>query len=304
MFGILTAFAIILMVIAVGYLLDRTGIIRGKGDRDVINRIAFYAAVPALVFSEVAQTELADIFSPVIGVTFLVTLITAILYCVISVLFLHRDVPTMAAGAGASVYVNAVNIGLPVMSYVIGHATYMAPIMVMQAVIFTPPILAGLAAGGVSWRQILQRSLFSPIVLASAAGLVATLSPWTVPEPVLAPFSILGGAAVPLVLVSFGASLAATRVLQVREDRPSVITASFLKLVAMPAIAWLLGRLFGLDTEELYAVVILAALPSAQNVYNFAATYGKGTIVARDTVFLTTFAALPVMLVIALLFGR
>lgn len=304
MAGIVTAFAIILIVIAVGYLLTRYGIIRGDGDRDVMNRIAFYGAVPALVFAEVAQTELSEIFSPVIGVTFLATLATALLYCLISVLFLHRDIPTTAAGAGASVYVNAVNIGLPVMTYVIGHGNYMAPIMVMQAVIFTPPILAGLAAGGVSLKQVLQRSLLSPIVLASAAGLVFPLGAWTVPEPVLAPFIILGGAAVPLVLLSFGASLGATKVLQVREDRASVLTATAIKLAAMPLIAWLLGLLFALSTEELYAVVILAALPSAQNIYNFAATYGKGVIVARDTVFITTFAALPVMLAIAMLFGR
>ena len=49
--------------------------------------------------------------------------------------------------------------------------------------------------------------------------------------------------------------------------------------------------------------LILAALPTAQNVYNYAATYRKDEIVARDTVFLSTFLALPVMLGIAALFG-
>ena len=39
-------------------------------------------------------------------------------------------------------------------------------------------------------------------------------------------------------------------------------------------------------------------------MYNFAASYQRGMIIARDTVFLTTFGSLPVMLVIALLFGR
>lgn len=304
MFGIITAFAIIFLVIAAGYLLSRVGVIRGEPDRDVINRVAFYAAVPALVFSAVATTEIGDIFSPVVGVSFLAMVLTAVLYCVLSLLFLRRDVPTTSAGAGASMYTNTVNIGLPVMVYVIGNDSYMAPIMVIQIVIFTPILLAGLASGGVSIPQIMKRSLLSPIVLASVAGLLASLSPWPIPQPVLEPFSILGGAAVPLVLLVFGASLSSTKVLESREDRPSVITASLVKLLGMPAIAWVLGLLFQLGTEELYAVVILAALPSAQNVYNFAATYGRGEIVARDTVFLTTFAALPAMLAIALLFGR
>jgi predicted permease len=60
----------------------------------------------------------------------------------------------------------------------------------------------------------------------------------------------------------------------------------------------------GLSEEQVYACVILAALPAAQNVYNYAASYQRGMIIARDTVFLTTFGALPVMLGIALLFGR
>ena len=48
--------------------------------------------------------------------------------------------------------------------------------------------------------------------------------------------------------------------------------------------------------------MILAALPTAQNVYNYTATYEVGETVARDTVFLTTFLSLPAMLVIAALF--
>lgn len=304
MVGIITAFSIIFVVIGVGYLLSRVGVIRGERDREVINRVAFYAAVPALVFSAVADTEIEELLSPVVGVSFLAMVVTAVLYCVLSAFFLRRDIPTTAAGAGASVYTNTVNIGLPVMIYVIDNSSYMAPIMVIQIVIFTPILLAGLAAGGVSVGQLLQRSLLSPIVLASAAGILVALSPWQMPQAVLEPFSILGGAAVPLVLVAFGASLSSTRVLESKVDRPSVLTASVVKLIGMPLIAYGLGLAFGLGTEQLYAVVILATLPSAQNVYNFAATYGRGEIVARDTVFITTFAALPVMLGIALLFGR
>lgn len=303
MINIVTAFAIIFVVIAVGYVLDRLGIIRGAQDLGVMNRIAFYAAVPALVFSEIAQTEAGDVFSPVVGVTFLTTVATGALYCLVAWLLLRQPIPEMAAGAGSALYVNSVNIGLPVMAYVLGHATYMAPIMLMQTAIFTPFILAGLAAGsGASVTQVLKRSLFSPVVLAALAGMAVSFAPWQLPEPVLAPLTILGGAAIPLVLMSFGASLATTKVLQ--SDRVPTLLASTIGLVVMPGLGWALSTVFGLSLEETYAVVILAALPTAQNMYNFAATYDRGTTIARDTVFLTTFAALPVMLVIALLFGQ
>lgn len=118
----------------------------------------------------------------------------------------------------------------------------------------------------------------------------------------MAPLEILGGASIPLILMSFGASLKGDGVLH--EERVPTLVASTLKLVGMPAMAWAIGLAFGLSGNDLYAAVILAALPTAQNVYNYTATYRVGETVARDTVFITTFLSLPAMLVIALLFGH
>ena len=43
-------------------------------------------------------------------------------------------------------------------------------------------------------------------------------------------------------------------------------------------------------------------LPTAQNVFNYAQRFDVGETIARDTVFLTTFLALPAMLIIAGMF--
>ena len=115
----------------------------------------------------------------------------------------------------------------------------------------------------------------------------------------MAPIKILGGASIPLILMSFGASLKGTRVLTHGPDRLPTLTATALKLAAMPIVAWAIGTAAGLEGNHLYAAVILSALPTAQNVYNYTANYRVGEIVARDTVFLTTFLSMPAMLVIA-----
>ncbi|MGO1777622.1 MAG: AEC family transporter, partial [Corynebacterium casei] len=88
------------------------------------------------------------------------------------------------------------------------------------------------------------------------------------------------------------------------KSRPAVLTATALKLVGMPLAGFAMATLLGLEADLVYACTILCALPTAQNVYNFAATFERGQTIARDTVFITTFASLPVMLLIALLFGR
>ena len=83
-----------------------------------------------------------------------------------------------------------------------------------------------------------------------------------------------------------------------------MLLAATLKLVAMPLAAWALGRfVFGLEGIELYAVTVLAALPTAQNVFVFAQRYETAEIVARDTVFLTTIGSVPALLAVALLLG-
>lgn len=276
----------------------------------MLNRIAFYAATPALLFNVVARSDPSALISPVIVVTFVATIVTAAVYCVISAIFFKKDIATTATGAAASAYVNSNNIGLPVSIYVLGTGAYVAPILVMQMVIFAPMILAALTSGDVKgsrgqkiWAAV-KGSLLSPIVLASIAGLIVCLLEIQLPAAVMEPTIILGGASIPLILMSFGASLPSTNVLASKADRPSVLTATAIKIVGMPAITWLIAKAFGLEGDYLYAAVILAALPAAQNVYNYAATYRKGEIVARDTVFLTTFLALLGMLGIAALFGR
>ncbi len=311
MSGVVTGFAIILAVIAVGYLLARRGVIGDGSERLMFNRVAFYAATPALIFSSVAVSDPGNFVSPVVVVIALATAVTAAVYCVISVLAFRQDVPTTAMGAASSSYFNSVNIGLPVSIYVIGDATHVVPVLLLQMVVFTPMILAALGSDsgggrstGTKVGEAVKNALLSPVVLASFAGLLVAVLEIRIPEPIMAPIEILGGASIPMILMSFGASLVAGGALSSADDRPGAITATALKIVGMPLIAWLIGLAIGLDGDMLYVAVILAALPTAQNVYNYAATYERGMIIARDSVFLTTFASLPAMLIIALLFGR
>ena len=141
----------------------------------------------------------------------------------------------------------------------------------------------------------------APVVVAAVLGFIVSAAGWQTPEVIMAPLEILGGASIPMILMSFCASLKGEGLLA--HDRLPSLTATALKLVGMPAIALAAGVALGLGGNELYAALILAALPTAQNVYNYAATYQVGETVARDTVFLTTFLSLPAMLGIAALFG-
>lgn len=299
MLGVITGFAIILSVIFIGWLLAARKVIRSDSERLMFNRVAFYAATPALLFSSVAKSDPGTVLSPVILVIIAATAIVAAIYAAV---FWRKGVAEVASGAAAASYFNSVNIGLPVSIYVLGDSTYAIPVVFVQMALFTPLILGAL--GGNSLLSGIKTGLLSPMVVASFLGFIVAWQGWTIPEPVMAPIELLGGASIPMILMSFGASLSTSGVLSDKESRPQTLLATSLKLIGMPIVAFLICLAAGLDEDTTYAAVILAALPTAQQVYNYAATFQRATNVARDTVFITTFASLPVMLVIALLFGR
>lgn len=305
MLGVLQGFAVILVVIGAGYLAARFGVVKGD-QRLVLNKVAFYVATPALLFDVLHDSDPAVLFSPVIIVTTSSAVIVAVLFVAASRLWFKKDRAHTTLGAASSGYVNANNLGLPVAVYILGDAAYVAPLLLTQLLIFAPIILAILETTRGNDRGALKglaRAASNPIIIASALGFLCALLEVQVPQIALEPISLLGAAAVPMVLMSFGISLRGQRALQPGSGRAAVFTASGLKVLAMPLIAWLLSLVIGLNEHETFVAVTIAALPTAQNIYNYAATYRRSEILVRDTIFLTTFASLPVIAIVAWLLG-
>lgn len=302
--GVLTGFGIIAFVILVGYVAGRLGI-GGPTAPFVLNRIAFFVTNPALLFVTLAQADLRVVFSTQLLVAAAAAIVSAGVFVVLSRTLFRLPAPETTIGALGSGYVNANNIGLPVAVYVLGSASYVAPVLLLQLIVFAPIALTVLdttSRGAVSVRAILTQPIRNPMIIASVFGILVDVSGITLPDALLKPFELLGGAAVPLVLMAFGMSLIGSRPLRAGAERAPIVVAVVLKSAVMPVVAFLLARFaFGLEGQPLFAAVALAALPTAQNVYNFAARYERGMPLARDVVLLTTVFAVPALVVIAAL---
>ena len=304
MTGVLIGFSIIGFVILVGYFVERFQI-AGEGAGRALNRTAFFVATPALLFTVLAQSDVRELFSTFIVTIFCTVLAGAAVYLVLSRLFFRQPVPETLLGATSSTYVNANNIGLPVSIYVLGSAQYVAPVLLLQLLVLAPITLAILdmtTGGRVTVRSVLTQPVRNPMIIASLAGVVVATTGVSVPAAVMAPLDLLGGAAIPMVLLSFGMSLHGERLMKAGTARSPVLVASVIKIALMPIVAYVLGRfVFGLESEQLFAAVTFSALPTAQNIYNFAARYNRGVVVTRDVVLLTTIAAVPALVLVAAL---
>jgi malonate transporter len=306
MTGVLVGFAIIGFIIAVGYLVGRLGIL-GASAGFVLNRIVFFVLSPCLLFTVLESAKVSSLFSSLMVVSLVAALVAFTGYVAVAKFAWHRDLPEIVVGTLGAGYVNANNIGIPVAVYVLGSAAYSAPVVLLQLLVFAPIALTILdvsTTGRVSVGRVLLKPLSNPLIIGSALGVILAMTSWHPPAAVLKPFELLGGAAVPVVLLAFGMSLHGQKLLQAGSGRRDVLVASAIKLVGMPVAAWLLGHfVFGVHGHPLFVVVALAALPTAQNVFNYAQRYTRGEIIARDTVLITTIGSIPVLVVVAALLG-
>jgi len=180
---------------------------------------------------------------------------------------------------------------LGLFSVIIGMAIPMANIFAVSA----------LSRGtGLTLRAALKRIALNPFLLASLSGVAVGLSGLTIPEPVLAPVTMLAGAAIPVALISIGATLD-WRALA-RLDRFSThITAT--KLIALPLLVSGIAWGFGFHDPLVPALIAFAALPTASAAHVLAAGFGAdrrlvATLIAQST--LLSAVTLPIWMVVAM----
>ncbi|HHU38519.1 MAG TPA: AEC family transporter [Propionibacterium sp.] len=301
--------ATIWVVIGVGWLIAHLGLVNQPGRR-LMAVLAFSVGSPALLFSLVAQASLDHLFSRTVIVSALAVVVAGAAYLLLARLVFRTNLPGTVVGFMASSYTNAANFGLPVALALLGDATWMAPILLMQVGIVMPACLAILDVAAardqgrtLSLRRYLLLPFRNPITIGILLGLAVNLTGLALPADLMRPIDMIGAIAVPLMLLAFGVSLRLDPLPGRGEHNVEAWTTVALKIVLHPLAAWLIGRAFGLTGHELFAVAVLGALPAAQNVHVIATRYERAELLARDAVFWSTILSVGSLLTIAAWLG-
>jgi malonate transporter and related proteins len=308
--GVLLGFVTIGAVIGLGILLAQFRIL-GADSQSLLVRLSFYVASPALMITVLSEADISRVFSANLLASVSSVVVVASIYLLLARLVWRRTAGDTVIGTFATAYVNAGNLGLPIAAYVLGDASLIAPMLLTQLLVLQPVGLAMLdmvtfrgRASISRWQQILRifsRIVRNPLTVGSLLGLLLAVSGLQLPALIADPLHLVAGMAVPAMLLAFGVSLRLGPLPGAGEPPVQVASIVALKLLLQPSCAYLAARLLGLDGLDLLAVTVIAALPTAQNVFTLAVRYNAGIVLARDSIFLSTILSVPVLIVIAAL---
>lgn len=153
--------------------------------------------------------------------------------------------------------------------------------------------VTALSRGSGSVWQTVKRVARNPFLMASVAGVAVGLSGVLVPDVVMAPLEMLAQAAIPVALISVGATMNWGAL--ARLDRFSGIICAT-KLVILPALTFAACLVWRVDPALAATLTMFAALPTASAAHVLAAGFGadralSATLVAQST--LLAAATLP-----------
>jgi len=172
----------------------------------------------------------------------------------------------------ASMFSNAGNAGLPIVSLVFGPtgvflaSMYLIPPRILQWTVglslFVKPKKGG-------W---VKNVLLNPMVITIYIGVFMMTTGWYITGVFASAIDSLGSMTSPLSMILIGATLANMNP-KVLLDK-SVLYTSFFRLIAFPVLIALLLKPFGLEPMIVNVCVILLAMPVASNTAAMAERYG------------------------------
>ncbi|WP_295643416.1 AEC family transporter [uncultured Corynebacterium sp.] len=311
MIQVLTGFAVVIAIIALGFAVGRFRVL-GPNAVYTLNMFVYWIALPATLVHFMANTNVGDLFGSNLAVVALSTLSAGAIGYIGYRFIARRSTSDSLVAMLACSYCNGSNLGIPLATHLLDNPSLTLPVILFQVGFYGPisVLLLDLNSGQRSQsllRDLALTILKNPLIIGAGVGIALSFAKlrfaFQLPTVVAEPIEIIANATVAVALIAFGMSMAEVRVFQRgRSPRRSVLAASVVKTVVHPAIALGLGIfLFDATGQLLLAMALLAGLPTGQNVFTYAQRFGVNKVLARDTAVISTAMAIPCMAIIMVL---
>ncbi len=296
------------LVLSVGYLLKRRGILRNT-DTEVINRLILDVTLPAFVFHALYRQQVtSDMIHAAWLFGLLQVLVMALLWMPARLLRLPN--PVIGTFLLTAVYGNTGFLGYPVVQAIFGRTEgAMAAAVVydqfsMALPIYTVGVAVAMRFGTkheARWRDMLH-FFTTPTFIVLLGTLVINALNVRVPSFVIHAADLVAGATVPLVLLSLGLMLEPAHLGANRYYLPMLLIIA-VKMVLFPYLMWLATGWLGVQGVARWVAVTQSAMPSAMVNAVITERYGCDHQLATLVVVLGTLLTVLVLPVTATLLG-
>ena len=273
-----------------------------------MNTFIIYVALPALFFQLLSKTPIEKLteFTFIFGSVFATFLVFALMF-VISVISSRGEVAESTVKGLAAAYGNIgfMGPGIALLAFGEAAAVPVALIFCVENMMHfaIAPMMMALAGSDDSppltvALNVVRKIALHPFIIATAVGVFAAALQVRPPLPIDTLLDYLSRAAAPCALFAMGVTLA----LRPLKRLPTEIgLIALLKLCIHPAICLVVVSLVGsFERVWVYTAELLAALPTATNVFVIGQQYGVWVERASATILATT--VLSVVSVTALLY--
>lgn len=278
MIAVFNALIPVIAIILLGMLLRRTPLFTDESWLGFEN-LCYFVLFPALLIKTLATARIAS--------TELLLFSAMVLFAIFGMsllLLLFQPLMRRWLGIGGPAFTSLFQgatrwhgfIALSIVGLLYGDegVAYMAIIM---AVIIPPlnvinvSVLARFTDGDSGLGEVLHKLLKNPFIIACVIGAVLNLTGIGLPSQIFSLFDILGGGALGLGLLTVGAGLHFSLVL---DHRLLVSFGAVIRLLGMPMLMFLGAWLFGIEGMPRTVAVIAAAVPTASTSYILARQMG------------------------------
>lgn len=273
----------ILLISAAGFLLGKTLSIDSRS----LGRVVFYIFSPLLVFDLLINTQLQSgaIFTTM-GFTVAVSLTVGLLALLLGKLF-GFDRPMLMALILTSTFGNTGNYGLPLVSFAFGEdaLAFATLYFVTSSIMFNTVGVLIASLGHMDLKTALSGLFKVPTVYAVLLAILLNHFHLTLPVALGRTVDMASNGSIPIMIVLLGLEL--SRV-QWSHNAGVLGLSAGLRLLAGPAVGFLLAALFGLQGPARQGNVIESAMPAAVTNTVLATEYGLDSSLVTAMVFIGT----------------
>lgn len=277
-----------------------------------LNRFIIYAALPPLIFQIIRKAPPEGLLNlPFFMGTTISTFIIFALTALTMRLVYQASLTKMGIQGAAASYGNIGYIGLPLCLGVFGKDAAIPAILVFcfdntLQFVLVPLFNALDNEGPVKVRELVKKIFLKvflhPFLLATMAGIVFLSGDIPMPVPLDKLLTMLERAAGPCALFALGVTVAQQPALRFKMEFSIIILA---KVVIHPILTFLiLSYIGGFDKTWMGVAVLMAALPTASNVFVMASDYKTYVDGTSNSILISTVISFVTISALLLLFQQ